>query len=110
MVRRKQNTPRRKLHWWEKLASLTKEQWEYANAFHQAEERARQRKQCQCTSQRLPMQKKKPRKQKTRLTLKELARAFPDIAQQVCFHPKQLAYKSLVSRFPATKHKVAQWL
>ena len=110
MVRRKQNTPRRKLQWWEKLASLTKEQWEYANAFHQAEERARQRKQCQCTSQRLPMQKKKPRKQKTRLTLKELARAFPDIAQQVCFHPKQLTYKSFVSRFPATKHKVAQWL
>ena len=56
------------------------------------------------------MQKKKPRKQKTCLTLKELARAFPDIAQQVCFHPKQLTYKSFVSRFPATKHKVAQWL
>ena len=45
-----------------------------------------------------------------RLTLKELARTFPDIAQQVCFHPKQLTYKSLVSRFPASKHKVAQWL
>lgn len=30
------------------------------------------------------MQKKKPRRQKTCLTLKELARAFPDIAQQVC--------------------------
>lgn len=108
MVRRKQNAPRRKLQWWEKLASLTKEQWAYANAFHQAEERAWQRKQCQCTSRRPPMQKKKPRKQKTCLTLKELARAFPDIAQQVCFHLKQLTYKSLVSRFPASKHKVAQ--
>ena len=44
MVQRKQNAPRRKLQWWEKLASLTKEQWAYANAFHQAEERAWQRK------------------------------------------------------------------
>lgn len=52
--------------------------------------------------------RKKPRKQKTCLTLKELARAFPDIAQQVCFHLKQLTYKSLVSRFPTSKHKVAQ--
>ena len=101
---------RRKLQWWEKLASLTKEQWAYANAFHQAEERAWQRKQCQWTSHRLAVQKKKPRRQKTCLTLKELARAFPDIAQQVCFRPKQLTYKSLVSPFPASKHIVAQWL
>lgn len=37
----------------------------------------------------------------------ELAQAFPDIAQQPCFHPKQSTYKSLVSRVPASKHKVA---
>ena len=67
MVRRKQNAPRRKLQWWEKLASLTKEQWAYANAFHQAEERAWQRKQCQCTSRRPPMQKKKTQKTKNLL-------------------------------------------
>ena len=36
-----------------------------------------------------PMRKKKPGKQTTCLTLMELARAFPNIAQQVCFHPKQ---------------------
>ena len=52
--------------------------------------------------------RKNPENKKTCLTLKELARAFPDIAQQVCFHPKQLTYKSLVSRFPASKDKVAQ--
>ena len=40
----------------------------------------------------------------------ELVRAFPDIAQQLCFHPKQSTYKSLVSWVPASKHKVAQWL
>ena len=93
------------MQWWEKLASLTKEQWTYANAFHQAEERAWQRKQCQRTSRRPPMQKKKPGKQKPCLTLMELARAFRDIAQQVCFHPKQLTYKSLVSCVPASNTK-----
>ena len=30
------NLPRRKLQWYEKLASPTKEQWAYANAFHHA--------------------------------------------------------------------------
>ena len=40
----------------------------------------------------------------------ELVRAFPDIAQQLCFHPKQSTYKSLVSWVPASKHKVARWL
>ena len=33
----------RKLEWWEKLASPTKKQWAYANAYHRAEEYARQR-------------------------------------------------------------------
>jgi len=42
------------------------------------------------------MRKKKPAKQKTCLTLMELARAFPNIAQQVCFHPKQSTFNSLV--------------
>jgi len=27
-----------KLEWWEKLASPTKKQWAYANAFHRAED------------------------------------------------------------------------
>ena len=43
-------------------------------------------------------------------TLMEMARAFPNIAQQVCFHPKQLTFYSLVGRVPRSKQKVAQWL
>ena len=39
----------------------------------------------------------------------ELARAFPHIAQQVCFHPKQSTFNS-VGRVPRSKRKVAQWL
>ena len=57
-----------------------------------------------------PMRKKKPTKQKTCLTLMELARAFPNIAQQVCFHPKQSTFNSFVGRVPRSKQKVAQWL
>ena len=33
----------KKLEWWEKLASPTKAQWTYANAYHRAEEYARKR-------------------------------------------------------------------
>lgn len=54
--------------------------------------------------------KEKTQKQNTYLTLMELAWAFPDIAQQVRFHPKQSTYKSLVSWVPASKHKVTKWL
>ena len=57
-----------------------------------------------------PMKKKKPRQPKTCLTLMELAQAFPHIAQQVCFHPKQSTFNSLVGWVPRSKQKVAQWL
>ena len=57
-----------------------------------------------------PMRKKKPAKQKTCLTLMELARAFPNIAQQVCFHSKQWTFNSLMGQVPRSKQKVAQWL
>ena len=33
----------------------------------------------------------------------ELARAFPNIAQQACFHPKQSTFNSLVGRVPRSK-------
>ena len=49
--------------------------------------------------------KEKTWKTKTCLTLMELAGAFRDIAQQVCFHPKQLTYKSLASCVPASNTK-----
>ena len=57
-----------------------------------------------------PMRRKKLVKQKTCLILMELARAFPNIAQQVCFHPKQSTFNSLVERVPRSKRKVAKWL
>ena len=40
----------------------------------------------------------------------ELARAFPNISQQVCFHPKQSTFHSIVGWVPRSKQKVVQWL
>ena len=58
-----------------------------------------------------PMRKKKKgTQQKTCLTLMELARAFSNIAQQVCFYPKQSTFNSLVGRVPRSKQKMVQWL
>ena len=69
-----------------------------------------QKKQRRRASRHPPMRKKKPAQPKTCLTLMELARAFPNIAQQVCFHPKQSTFNSLVGRVPRSKQKVDQWL
>ena len=72
---------------------------------------AAQKKQRRRAGRHPPMKKKKKlRQQKTCLTLMELAQAFPIIAQQVCFHPKQSTFNSLVGRVPRSKQKVAQWL
>ena len=71
---------------------------------------AAQQKQRRRAGRHPPMRKKKPPKQKTCMTLMELARAFPNIAQQVCFHPKQSTFNSLVGRVPRSKQKVDQWL
>ena len=72
---------------------------------------AAEKKQRRRAGRHPPMKKKKkPSKQKTCLTLMELAQAFPNIAQQVCFHPKQSTFNSLVGRVPRSKQKVAQWL
>ena len=64
---------------------------------------AAQKKQRLRASRHPPMHKKKPAKQKTCLTLMELARAFPNI-------PKQSTFYSLLGRVPRSKQKVAQWL
>ena len=64
---------------------------------------AAQKKQRLRASRHPPMHKKKPAKQKTCLTLMELARAFPNI-------PKQSTFYSLLGRVPRSKLKVAQWL
>ena len=108
----------RPLQWWEKLASPTKKQWAYARAHHRAEAYAKKRgalrsppkKQRRRAGRHPPMRKKKPPKPKTCMTLMELARAFPKIAQQVCFHPKQSTFNSVVGRVPRSKQKVATWL
>ena len=71
---------------------------------------AAQKKQPRRAGRHPPMKKKKPSKQKTCLTLMELAQAFPNIAQHVCFHHKQSTFNSLVGRVPRSKQKVAQWL
>ena len=118
-IQKKATQQRQSQPWWEKLASPTKQQWAYANAYHRAEEYAKKRgalrsppkkKQRRRAGRHPPMRKKKPPKQKTCMTLMELARAFPNIAQQVCFHPKQSTFNSLVGRVPRSKQKVDQWL
>ena len=118
-IQRKAAEQRQTQPWWDKLASPTKQQWAYANAYHRAEDYAKkrgalrtppQKKQRRRAGRQPPMRKKKPPKPKTCMTLMELARAFPNIAQQVCFHPKQSTYNSLVGRVPRSKQKVDQWL
>ena len=119
-IQKKAAEQRQTQPWWEKLASPTKQQWAYANAYHRAEEYAKQRgalrsppkkkPQRRRAGRHPPMRKKKPPKPKTCMTLMELARAFPNIAQQVCFHPKQSTFNSVVGRVPRSKHKVATWL
>ena len=118
-IQKKAAEQRQTQPWWEKLASPTKQQWAYANAYHRAEEYAKKRgalrsppkkKQRRRAGRHPPMRKKKPPKPKTCMTLMELARAFPNIAQQVCFHPKQSTFNSLVGRVPRSKQKVNQWL
>ena len=118
-IQKKAAEQRQTQPWWDKLASPTKQQWAYANAYHRAEEYAKKRgalrsppkkKQRRRAGRHPPMRKKKPPKQKTCMTLMELARAFPNIAQQVCFHPKQSTFNSLVGRVPRSKQKVDQWL
>ena len=37
----------------------------------------------------------------------ELARAFPNIAQQVCFHPKQSTFNLLMGLVPRSEQKVS---
>ena len=79
-------------------------------AFGQQTLTAAQKKQRRRAGRHPPMRQKKPPKPKTCMTLMDLARAFPNIAQQVCFNPKQSTFNSLVGRVPRSKQKVDQWL
>ena len=72
---------------------------------------AAEKKQRRRAGRHPPMRKKKKSSnKKTCLTLMELAQAFPNIAQQVCFYPKQSTFNSLVGWVPRSKQKVVQWL
>ena len=108
--------------WWEKLASPTKQQWARARALDRAEAYAKKRgalrsppkkQQRRRAGRHPPMRKKNVtsrKKAKTCMTLLELARAFPNIAHQVCFHPKRSTFNSVVGHVPRSKQKVATWL
>ena len=72
-IQKKAAEQRQTQPWWEKLASPTKQQWAYANAYHRAEEYAKKRgalrsppkkKQRRRASRHPPMRKKKPPKTK----------------------------------------------
>ena len=44
------------------------------------------------------------------VTLMEIARKFPDIAKQVCFHPKVSSFKSIMGTLASAKKKVSTFL
>ena len=101
--KKRRSTPRR----W---ASPTREQWAYAKAFHDAEDRQRKAKKKRRQAGRQPRMRKSKAKTKTEMTLMELARSFPDIAKTVSFHPKQSTFRSTVSKFPSSRKKINTWL
>ena len=71
-IQKKAAEQRQTQPWWDKLASPTKQQWAYANAYHRAEEYAKQRgalrsppkkkQQRRRAGRHPPMRKKKPPK------------------------------------------------
>ena len=44
------------------------------------------------------------------VTLMEIARKFPDIAKQVCFHPKVSSFKSIMGTPASSKRKVSTFM
>ena len=44
------------------------------------------------------------------VTLMDIARKFPDIAKQVCFHPKVSSFKSLMGTPTSAKKKVSTFM
>ena len=112
MVRRK-TAPKRKLQWWEKLASPTKEQWASARALNAKPKSQRRR------AGRHPLMKKKPamtkaktakkKGGKTCLSLASVARRYPDMIKNVCFYPKQATLRSLINVTPHRTSRVQSW-
>ena len=123
--------------WWTKLASPTKEQWAYANAYHRAEEYAKKR-----GALRSPPKKKVRRKKKVKTvkrkrpskkaqrafraklrgmvkrgksvsldtTLRRLVQAFPQADHTLKVWPKRSSLNSAVGRAPGSKRKLATFL
>ena len=123
--------------WWTKLASPTKEQWAYANAYHRAEEYAKKR-----GALRSPPKKKVRRKKKVKTvkrkrpskkaqrafraklrgmvkrgksvsldtTLRRLVQAFPQADHTLKVWPKRSSLNSAVGRAPGSKRKLTTFL
>ena len=123
--------------WWDKLASPTKEQWAYANAYHRAEEYAKKR-----GALRSPPKKKVRRKKKVKTvkrkrpskkaqrafraklrgmvkrgksvsldtTLRRLVQLFPQADHTLKVWPKRSSLHSTVGRVPGSKRKLTTFL
>lgn len=63
-----------------------------------------------------PMKKRKrnvptsAKQQKVCRTLMQIAKAFPDVAKQVCFHPKVSSFRSLMAIPASSKKKASTFL
>ena len=103
--------------WWTKLASPTKEQWAYANAYHRAEEYAKKR-----GALRSPPKKGKREKKVRRKKVKRVKRKRPSKKAQRAFRAKlrgmvkrgksvslDTTLRRLVQAFPQADHTLKVW-
>ena len=119
--------------WWDKLASPTKEQWAYANAYHRAEEYAKKRGALRSPPKKVrrkkTVKKKRPSKKTQRAfraklrgmvkrgksaslytTLRRLVQAFPQADHTLKVWPKRSSLHSTVGRVPGSKRKLTTFL
>ena len=120
--------------WWNKLASPTKEQWAYANAYHRAEEYAKKRGALRSppkkkVRRKKTVKRKRPSKKAQRAfraklrgmvkrgksvsldtTLRQLVQAFPQADHTLKVWPKRSSLHSTVGRVPGSKRKLTTFL
>ena len=87
----------------------TPAQWDASDPRYQRPDSNRQKK----TTPKKRRVKKLPVKRNSKkvcVTLMEIARKFPDIAKQVCFHPKVSSFKSIMGTPASAKRKVSTFL
>ena len=102
----------------DKYQEPTAAQWDMIEAsdprYHRPGGRKPKRKKKTTTKKTIKKKKKKlPVKRggkKVCVTLMEIARKFPDIAKQVCFHPKVSSFKSIMGTPASAKKKVSTFL